>query len=103
MKRMMFLLALLLLVSTFAFAQAPGAAAASAKDWAKPIAAAVAITVAAGLCGLGQGKAVSGAAEGIARNPSAAGAIRAAMLLGLVLIESLTLYAMVIAFIILFT
>ena len=103
MKRMMFLLALLLLVSTFAFAQAPGAAAASAKDWAKPIAAAVAITVAAGLCGLGQGKAVAGAAEGIARNPSAGTAIRAAMLLGLVLIESLTIYALLIAFLILFS
>jgi len=57
------------------------------------------MAIASGLCGLGQGKAAAGAAEGIARNPSAAGAIRAAMLLGLVLIESLALYTLVIIFI----
>jgi F-type H+-transporting ATPase subunit c len=99
MKRMMFLLVLFLLVSTFAFAQAPGAAAGSAKDWANPLAAGIGMAIASGLCGLGQGKAAAGAAEGIARNPSAAGAIRAAMLLGLVLIESLALYTLVIIFI----
>ncbi|HEV3332679.1 MAG TPA: ATP synthase F0 subunit C [Bryobacteraceae bacterium] len=99
MKRMMLLLMLLLLVSTFAFAQAPGATAGSAKDWANPLAAGIGMAIASGLCGLGQGKAAAGAAEGIARNPSAAGAIRAAMLLGLVLIESLALYTLVIIFI----
>ena len=99
MKRMMLLLMLLLLVSTFAFAQAPGAAAGSAKYWANPLAAGIGMAIASGLCGLGQGKAAAGAAEGIARNPSAAGAIRAAMLLGLVLIESLALYTLVIIFI----
>ncbi|HUI81338.1 MAG TPA: ATP synthase F0 subunit C [Bryobacteraceae bacterium] len=99
MKRMMILLALLLIVSTFAFAQAPGATSGSAKDWANPLAAGIGMAIASGLCGLGQGKAAAGAAEGIARNPSAAGAIRAAMLLGLVLIESLALYTLVIIFI----
>ena len=98
MKRMMLLLMLLLLVSTFAFAQG-GATSGSAKDWANPLAAGIGMAIASGLCGLGQGKAASGAAEGIARNPSAAGAIRAAMLLGLVLIESLALYTLVIIFI----
>lgn len=99
MKRMMILLALLLVVSTFAFAQAPGTTSGSAKDWANPLAAGIGMAIASGLCGLGQGKAAAGAAEGIARNPSAAGAIRAAMLLGLVLIESLALYTLVIIFI----
>jgi F-type H+-transporting ATPase subunit c len=99
MKRMMLLLMLFLLISTFAFAQAPGATAGSAKDWANPLAAGIGMAIASGLCGLGQGKAAAGAAEGIARNPSAAGAIRAAMLLGLVLIESLALYTLVIIFI----
>ena len=47
---------------------------------------------------LGQGKAVAAAAEGIARNPSASGEIRGALILGLVLIESLVIYALVIAF-----
>jgi len=51
---------------------------------------------------LAQGKAVVGAAEGLARNPGAAAAIRFALLLGLVLIESLALYTLVVAFTILY-
>jgi F-type H+-transporting ATPase subunit c len=100
MKRMLILLVMLLIASSLVFAQAPGATGTgSAKDWANPLAAGIGMAIASGLCGLGQGKAASGAAEGIARNPSAAGPIRAAMLLGLVLIESLALYTLVIIFI----
>ncbi len=55
--------------------------------------------IASGLCGLGQGKAVASAAEGMARNPGAAAPIRAALILGLVLIESLALYTLVITFV----
>ena len=58
----------------------------------------LAMGIASGLCALGQGKAVAGAAEGIARNPGAAGAIRFALILGLVLIESLALYTLVVVF-----
>jgi len=57
------------------------------------------MAIASGVCGLAQGKAVAAAAEGMARNPSAAGAIRFALLLGLVLIESLALYTLVIIFV----
>ncbi|MCC6341055.1 MAG: ATP synthase F0 subunit C [Bryobacterales bacterium] len=56
------------------------------------------MAIASGLCALGQGKAVAGAAEGMARNPAAAAAIRGALILGLVLIESLALYVLVIIF-----
>jgi F-type H+-transporting ATPase subunit c len=56
------------------------------------------MAIASGLCALGQGQAVAGAAEGIGRNPAAAGAIRGVLILGLVLIESLALYALVIIF-----
>ena len=59
----------------------------------------VGMAIASGLCGIGQGKATASAAEGIARNPGAVAAIRGAMLIGLVLIESLALYTLVIAFI----
>lgn len=97
-KRVLLLLVLLLLASPMIFAQAPGAAA-SSRDWAVPIAAGFGMAIASGLCGLGQGRAVAGAAEGIARNPSAGGAIRFVLLLGLVLIESLALYTLVIIFI----
>jgi len=62
------------------------------------IPAGIAMAIASGLCGLGQGRAVASSAEAIARNPGAAGAIRGALLLGLVLIESLALYTLVIIF-----
>jgi len=45
-------------------------------------------------CGLGQGRVASAACEGMARNPGAAGAIRAAMILGLVFIETLVLFTL---------
>jgi F-type H+-transporting ATPase subunit c len=51
---------------------------------------------------LGQGKAVAAAAEAIARNPSATGDIRGALLLGLVLIESLVIYVLLISLILFF-
>jgi F-type H+-transporting ATPase subunit c len=56
------------------------------------------MAIASGLCALGQGKAIAGAAEGVARNPGAVAAIRFFLILGLVLIESLALYVMVIIF-----
>jgi F-type H+-transporting ATPase subunit c len=47
--------------------------------------------------GLGQGKTASAALEGIARNPAASDKIFTPMIIGLALIESLVLYAFVIA------
>ena len=58
----------------------------------------LAMAIASGLCALAQGRAVASSAEAIARNPGAGGAIRGALLLGLVLIESLALYTLVIIF-----
>jgi F-type H+-transporting ATPase subunit c len=46
----------------------------------------------------GQGKTASAALEGIARNPAAADKVFTPMIIGLALIESLVLYAFVIAF-----
>jgi F-type H+-transporting ATPase subunit c len=66
--------------------------------WALPIGAGIAIGIAAGLCGLGQGKATASAVEALARNPGARPGIFIFLLLGLALIESLGLYALVIAF-----
>ena len=70
-----------------------------------PIGAWVAITsgfamaIASSFCALAQGKAISAACEGLARNPGAAPAIRFSLLLGLVLIESLALYTLFIIFV----
>lgn len=65
------------------------------KDW-KSATAGIGMAIASGLCGLAQGKAVAGAAEAMARNPGATASIRFAMIFGLVFIESLALYTLVI-------
>ena len=61
------------------------------------IGAAFAIGVAAAGGAVGQGKAVSAACSAMARNPGAAPNVRFALILGLALIESLVLYALLIA------
>jgi F-type H+-transporting ATPase subunit c len=48
--------------------------------------------------GLGQGRAVAAALEGICRNPNSAGKVLVPMLLGLAFIESLVIFALIIAF-----
>ena len=97
MKVKWMLLALVLFVfATPIFAQ--GTAPAGATNWVA-ITSGFAMAIASGLCGLAQAKAVAAAAEGMGRNPGAAAAIRFALLLGLVLIESLALYTLVIIFV----
>ena len=97
-KKFLFLSILMLVCSAMAFAQTgqgtPGYPTANG-HWV-PISACFAMAIASGLCGLAQAKAVASAAEGMARNPGASAAIRFALLLGLVLIESLALYTLVI-------
>jgi len=66
------------------------------------ITAGFALAFAAGLGALAQGRGVSAAAEAIARNPGAAGDIRGALILGLVLIESLVIYVLLISLILFF-
>ena len=51
---------------------------------------------------LAQARGLAAAAEGIARNPSAAGEIRGVLILGLVLIESLVIYVLLISLILFF-
>jgi len=84
-----------------ALAQETGttAAAAGGVKWGV-IGAAFLLGVAAAAGATAQGKATSAAAEGMSRNPGAAKDIRGMTLLGLVLIESLVLYALLICFLI---
>ncbi|MGB9668595.1 MAG: ATP synthase F0 subunit C [Thermosulfidibacteraceae bacterium] len=84
-----------------AFAEDLKVAALDAMRWAV-LAAAFGLGFAAGLCGVGQGISVRGAMEGIARNPEASGKITVAMIIGLAMIEALTIYCLVVALIILF-
>lgn len=61
------------------------------------LAAAICISVAALGGAIAQGKTASTALEGIARNPAASGKILIPMILGLALIESLVIYALIVA------
>jgi F-type H+-transporting ATPase subunit c len=63
-----------------------------------PIGAGVGMALAAGLCGLGQGRAAASATEALARNPGARAGIQLLLVLGLAFIESLSLFTMVIIF-----
>ena len=65
------------------------------------LAAGLAIGIAAAGCGLGQGRAGAAALEGIARNPNASDKLFTPMILVLALIESLAIYALVIAILLL--
>ncbi|WP_443082579.1 ATP synthase F0 subunit C [Terriglobus sp. ADX1] len=62
------------------------------------IAAGLGMALAAGLCGLAQGKATASAAEALARNPGARPGIFTFLILGLAFIESLALFTFVIIF-----
>jgi F-type H+-transporting ATPase subunit c len=76
-----------------------GADAASAPTNWVAIGSGFSMAIASAGCALGMGRAIGSATEGMARNPGAAGAIRGALILGLVLIESLALYVIVIIFV----
>jgi F-type H+-transporting ATPase subunit c len=97
MKKLQYLFMSLsaLLLATPAFAQSaapnPGA------QWV-PLAAGLSMALAAGLCGLGQGKATASATEALARNPGARPGIFIFLILGLAFIESLSLFTLLIIF-----
>jgi F-type H+-transporting ATPase subunit c len=90
-----------LLTTATAFAQE--AAASNANDVGKfaALGAGLAIGIAAAGCGLGQGRAAAAALDGIARNPTASDKLFTPMILGLALIESLAIYALVVAILLL--
>jgi len=91
-----------LLVTLFSAAALAQEAGAASNTFDAQVAAALGAGVAIGLGGLGaalgQGRVAASALEGISRNPGADGKIRGNMILGLALIESIALYAFVIAF-----
>ena len=62
------------------------------------IAAALVLAVVGTATALSQGKTASNAMEAIARQPEAVGDIRGSLILSLALMEALTIYAMLVAF-----
>lgn len=95
-KKHILLFVALLLVTVTAFGQEAGPQAGVVR-WGV-IGAAFVLGIAAAAGAIGQSRAIAAAVEGIARNPGAAGPIRLAMIIGLALIESLVIYALLIAF-----
>ena len=81
-----------------AVAQEPagGGVAPSGVRWGA-LSAAFVLGIAAAAGAIGQGRATSAAADAISRNPGAAAPIRLMTIIGLALIESLVLYALLIA------
>ena len=98
MKKLQYLFMSLaaMLLATPAFAQGAGNYS-PASQWV-PLAAGLGMALAAGLCGLGQGKATASATEALARNPGARPGIFIFLILGLAFIESLALFTFVIIF-----
>ncbi len=88
------LFALLPLVA-FAADEATGG---SNGDWGLALGAGLAVGLAGLGCGIGQGLTAGNTTAGIARNPGAAGAMFTNFILGMVLIESIAIYGLVIAF-----
>jgi F-type H+-transporting ATPase subunit c len=92
---------IVMLVVPAAFAQ-DNAAANAGKPPLNPttlaLAAGFGVAIAAFGCGLGQGRIAAAACEGIARNPGAADGVRGAMILGLVFVETLTLFTFALGF-----
>jgi F-type H+-transporting ATPase subunit c len=93
-------------ISAVAFAQNadPNTAATAHADLAKfaALAGGLGLGIAAAGGAIGQGRAAAAALDGIARNPSAADKLFTPMILGLALIESLVIYMLIIAFILVF-
>ncbi|HEY7114464.1 MAG TPA: ATP synthase F0 subunit C [Thermoanaerobaculia bacterium] len=100
-KKSILLVVLALALALPAFAQegTQAAAGGGGVKWGV-IGAAFLLGVAAAAGATAQGRATAAASEGISRNPGAAKDIRGLTLLGLVLIESLVLYALLICFLV---
>ena len=101
--------AVLLLAAPFAFAEAGAAAAAThaaTTTWGyfslTALGCALGIGIAALGTGVGQGHAVRGACEGVARNPGVSGKIMTVLIVGLAMIESLAIYALVVVLMLFF-
>ncbi|MFP4391537.1 MAG: ATP synthase F0 subunit C [Desulfohalobiaceae bacterium] len=97
---------ILVLLATVAMVFSAGAAFAAEADPSVvsniALATALGMGIAAFGCGIGQGMGLKAACEGTARNPEASGKLTVTMLIGLAMIESLAIYALVVNLILLF-
>lgn len=89
--------ALTTLMSSSALAE-EAASSSSHAEFGAALGAGLAVGLAALGGGMGQGRAVAAALEGISRNPGATSRIQTPMIVGLALIESLVIFALLIAY-----
>ena len=101
-RMLLFVVAGILMSAMTAFAQAEGATGgvdnAFSVNKYRAIAAGIGFAIAVLGGALGQSRIGAAACEGAARNPGAAGRIQTMMILGLALIESLVLFALLVVF-----
>lgn len=95
------------LLPTLALAAEETAAVAAAgggsdSTWGYALGAGVAIGFAALGCGIGQGLTAGNTTAGIARNPGAAGSMSTPFILGMVLIESIAIYGLLVGLLLVF-
>jgi F-type H+-transporting ATPase subunit c len=79
-------------------AAAQGTTTGSDSSWGYALGAGLAIGLAGLGCGIGQGLTAGNTTAGIARNPGASGNMFTSFILGMVLIESIAIYGLVIGF-----
>lgn len=104
-KAVVGLLTFVFVLGIFSIASAEDGSAKAAGMWiyfAIAIGCGFGIGVAALGTGLGMGNAINGALQGTARNPEAGGKIMTTMIIGLALIESLCIYALLICLMMVF-
>ena len=100
LNKLFFIVVAILMAAMPALAQAPAeAGAGDGGAGLKAIAAGIGFAIAVFGGALGQSRIGAAACEGAARNPGASAKIQTMMILGLALIESLVLFALVIVFV----
>ncbi len=99
---LMFTMSLTALADDAAAAPEVMEAAADDATGSKAIAAAIVVGIASAVGAIAMGLAIAKSVESMARQPEAAGKINSAMMLGLVFVETLIIYALIVAILIIF-
>jgi len=88
--------------TTLAWAAEAGAPAEQTFFWVTVLTGGFGMAIASAMAAFAQARAISSALDGMARQPNAAGRIQTALIIGLAFIESLAIYVLLIALILLF-
>ena len=106
-KKLFIVIALVLTIGSvctpvFAEGNEPTSAVVADSTGDKAKSASFAVGIAAAAAAIGMGIAIAKSAESISRQPEAEGSIRTALMLGLVFIETVVIYALIVAILVIF-